>query len=863
MEKLEKVDSEENEKGIWQDEWVPTTCQLCVEGPDLIRVHVVNGVAINVEGNREVPGYEKWSTNQGRICPRPFSLLQKIYNPYRIKTPLKRTNPEKGRGIYPKWVEISWDEALDIVAEKMKDIRARNPGLLAANVESVATSKLEWRGDMGPFFHVYGPITKLRSGASGRCDQGEHMMANIIHGGYQCEPDLRYCNYMINFGANYAASGGVPENIPFADAHERGMREVAIDPVLTPTAAKANEWIPIRPGTDTAFTLALINVIIHEIGVLDIEFLKTMTNSPYLVGNDGYWLRDKATGKVLMWDMADSKVKTYDDDSLKDPALEGEYVVDGAEGKPSFQLLKEHVKQYTPEWAAPVTDIPASTTRRMAREWVDNARIGSTITIDGINFPYRPVGTKCGRVDTGSKGCYQHTLAVHILAILVGCIEVPGGHGGGRGSYEEPLNRGIASGPDGMPSFEAYDFVWPPIQLDAAETFCPYTKMYGRTQQLAYINLADPPKDVPVPPTPEMWFRFRVNPLLALGQHDIVEKALKKIPFIISISCVHDEITELADIVLPEPSDFERYEPLLDWVKAPVGDKKRGWYLCQPAVKPLYDTRDHMYIFTELASRLGFLAEFNETVSMWSGLTDHYKLEPDRKYTLEELVDLQCKSATNGEHDLEWFKKNGAILKPVPVDWQYGVHLAMKEKKLRYPLPYMEHVLKTGRELGENLAKVGIDWWQTSEYTPLPTYERWITEETSPEYDFYVTTCRFTDYALGYNVDCPWLIEQATYTPGRDTISMNAIAAAERGIEYGDEIWVESEVGKVKRKVKLTQGIRPDTLLIPGQFGQWAVPIAKDTGRVTQSTLLPLRYSWTDPVTGSQMTLVKAKVYKA
>jgi phenylacetyl-CoA:acceptor oxidoreductase len=92
---------------------------------------------------------------------------------------------------------------------------------------------------------------------------------------------------------------------------------------------------------------------------------------------------------------------------------------------------------------------------------------------------------------------------------------------------------------------------------------------------------------------------------------------------------------------------------------------------------------------------------------------------------------------------------------------------------------------------------------------------------------------------------------------------MNAKTAKARGIKEGDEIWVESPAGKVKQKVRVCQGIRPDCLLISGQFGQWTMPIAKDTGRASFSTLVPLSLEWTDNVTGNQQSLVvKAKIYK-
>jgi anaerobic selenocysteine-containing dehydrogenase len=92
---------------------------------------------------------------------------------------------------------------------------------------------------------------------------------------------------------------------------------------------------------------------------------------------------------------------------------------------------------------------------------------------------------------------------------------------------------------------------------------------------------------------------------------------------------------------------------------------------------------------------------------------------------------------------------------------------------------------------------------------------------------------------------------------------MNDKAAKAKGIKDGDEIWIESTTGKIKQKVKLCQGIRPDCLLISGQFGQWAMPVAKETKRASISTLLPISIAWTDKMTGNQQWIVvKAKIYK-
>jgi phenylacetyl-CoA:acceptor oxidoreductase len=572
--------------------------------------------------------------------------------------------------------------------------------------------------------------------------------------------------------------------------------------------------------------------------------------------------------------------------TIKNPVLEGDYSFEGTGCKPAFQALKEHVAQYTPEWASPITDIPADTIRRVTKEFVDNACIGSTIDIQGVKLPYRPVATKLGRGVSGVMRSYQVVLANHILAALVGSIEVPGGHMGGgtfqKGEWKNGilwklygLDAGIIPGEDGMREVNHYPFIWPPISYSAIETLCPlsdyapakppYTdpgEFHFQMDHLNWRNLVDPPEGLPIPPPPEMWIRYRTNPFLALGEPKFVEEVIKGIPFVVSISYTMDEVTEFADIVLPEQIEFERYMSYFN-IRNACHKKYFMLALAQPVVNPM-NAMNINDILIELADRIGILNEYNVLLNKKMGLSDPNKLEPDRKYTWMDITDRACKSYTNDAYDLEWFKKNGALVRPARVEDQYDIHMGMKAQKLRYPIPYMEQVKKTGEELASNLADKGVDWWPTDEYTALPTYFPSKLEEVSPEYDFYVTTCRVILFSYGANPCLPWMNEIAEDVHGVGYILMNADVAEARGIEEGDEIWVESEVGKVKGEVKLRQGIRPDTLLIAGQFGHWATPVAKDTGRVTQSTLVPTSYSWTDPVTGNQQGLVvKAKVYKA
>ena len=142
----------------------------------------MDGVAVGIEPSTELEDYEHQVKNQGRLCQKSYGVIQKIYNPHRIKSPLKRTNPEKGRGVDPKWVEISWDEALHMIAEKLKKVRAEDPRRLAEGGGIGGMRQTGWR----PFFQAFGPTQSLIGGRSTRCDQNEHAFANRIHGGFHC-----------------------------------------------------------------------------------------------------------------------------------------------------------------------------------------------------------------------------------------------------------------------------------------------------------------------------------------------------------------------------------------------------------------------------------------------------------------------------------------------------------------------------------------------------------------------------------------------------------------------------------------------------------------------------------------------------
>ena len=102
------------------DVWIPSVCGMCPDGCGIL-VHRVDGVVTKIEGNPQSP------LGEGRLCARGLAGIQLLYDPYRLNQPLKRGNPEKGIGVDPRWQPISWDEALEAVVERLKQVRAEDP----------------------------------------------------------------------------------------------------------------------------------------------------------------------------------------------------------------------------------------------------------------------------------------------------------------------------------------------------------------------------------------------------------------------------------------------------------------------------------------------------------------------------------------------------------------------------------------------------------------------------------------------------------------------------------------------------------------------------------------------------------------
>jgi thiosulfate reductase/polysulfide reductase chain A len=299
--------------------WIPSCCNMC-GGQSGILAHVVNGVVEKIEPNPWNPNnYSNISTDffagytdaygcaEGAVlCPKGNAGIVQLYDPDRVKTPLKRTNPDKTVGADPKWTEISWDQALDEIAAKMKALR-----------DAGEAHRLIWFSEDHSFTHIQQDFCKLYgtpnySNHSNLCDVARKASFGAVMGDGRPLADFIQSKYIVLFGWNpTSAIKWVYLPRILTRALERGARLVVVDPYLSDTAVKAHEWVAVRPATDGALALAMGHVIIRD-GLHDKEFVAKWT-----------------TG---------------------------------------FDEYAAYVKDKTPEWAERITSVKAKTIERIARD---------------------------------------------------------------------------------------------------------------------------------------------------------------------------------------------------------------------------------------------------------------------------------------------------------------------------------------------------------------------------------------------------------------------------------------------------------------------------------------------------------------
>jgi anaerobic selenocysteine-containing dehydrogenase len=888
------------------DEIKATTCYMCACRCG-IRVFLKDGRVRYIEGNRDHP------VNKGVLCGKGAAGIMQHYSPARLQAPLLRVGP-RGSGDYR---EISWEEALSLATEWLSEVRATDPRKLAFFTGRDQSQSLTgwWAMQFGtPNFSAHGGFCSVNMAAAGMYTFG----GSFWEFG---DTDWDRTRYFMMFGvAEDHASN--PIKIALGKLKKRGVKFVSVNPVRTGYSAIADEWIGIKPGTDGLFVASMIHVLLQTQQV-DLPYLVRYTNAPWLViraagtADDGLFARD-ASGNPLAFDKAKGAPVSALSPDLE-PALSGTFkLADGREAVPVFQLLAERflADTYAPERTEKETGVAASVVRRLAGE-LAHAAFKEEITLD---IPWtdwfgrrhdkmigRPVGMHAMRGISAHANGFHTCRILHILQILLGSIDCPGGF-----RYKAPYPKlappflkprgkpgdvvpgkalpgpqlGFPTGPDDL----LVDAEGKPQRIDKAFSWDAPLAAHGMMHMvIANAAAGDPyPIDVLFMYMANMGWNSSMNSAATLKHLTDKDPATGKykIPRVIYSDAYFSETVPYADLILPDTTYLERWDciSLLDRpISEPDGPADA---IRQPVVKPDRNVRPFQDVLIELGARLKLPGMVKEDGSpKFPGGYPDYIVNHERRPGIGPLAGHRGRNGGDfGKGDV-----NPRQLEQYIADGCFHVHHLPEQMRYYRHVnkAYIEWALDKGFRLtptpvifqlySEPMQKMRLAARGHASVVPPKAHRARIETYFDPlpfwyapfegaaardgEYPLHAITQRPMAMYHSWGSQNAWLRQIL----GSNRLYMSRARAQAEGIADDDWIWVTSPIGRLKVQVKLMEGVNPDTVwtwnAIGKRSGAWGLdrnaPEAKRGFLLNHliSELLPeqrggYRFSNSDPVTG-------------
>mgnify|MGYP006136097559 FL=1 len=888
------------------DETKTTTCYMCACRCG-IKVHLREGEIRYIEGNKDHP------INKGVLCGKGSAGIMQHYSPARLTKPLRRVG-ERGSG---EFEEIEWEEALTIVADRMKKIRADDPKKLAFFTGRDQSQALTgwWASQFGtPNHAAHGGFCSVNMAAAGLYSIG----GSFWEFG---EPDWELTEYFMMFGVAEDHDSN-PIKMGLSTLKARGAKFVSVNPVKTGYSAIADEWIGVRPGSDGAFVLALIHELLHA-DKIDLDYLVRYTNAPWLVikdpgaDDDGLFARG-ADGEPLCWDqntgqIADARIAGVA------PAVVGEYTLDdGRTAVPSFLLMADRYMDmnYGPEAAALKSGVAANHIRRIAAELAE-AAFEKEIVLDVEWTDWagrkqdkmigRPVAMHAMRGISAHSNGFHTCRAIHLLQMLLGTIDVPGGF-----RYKPPFPRpcpppqkpagrpdqvnantplpgpplGFPTGPEDL----LVDADGTPQRIDKAFSWEAPISAHG----MMHMVITNAWKGDPYPI--DTLFMFMANmawnsSMNTSGVMDMLtdrneETGEYKIPFIVYSDAFWSETVPYCDIILPDTTYLERWDAVSMLDRPICSADGPADAIRQPVVEPDRDVRPFQTVLIDLGARIGLPGLTNEDGSpKYPGGYSDYLVNHERMPGIGTLAgwrgengDSHGTGAVN-PNQLDRYIENGCFWShEFPENQRYFKHAnrdyleyaasmgwigssdqivlqVYSEPMQRFRLAARGHGDITPPD--EHKARV------EAYFDPLPTWYRPFESQDGGEdkYPFFAITQRPMAMYHSWGSQNAWL--RQIHTSNR--LYMNRFQAELEGIEDDDWVWVISHHSRIKVQVRLMEGVERNTVwtwnAIGKRSGAWNLdpdsPEAKKGFLLNHviSELLPpkesgFRYSNSDPVTG-------------
>jgi anaerobic selenocysteine-containing dehydrogenase len=842
--------------------WVRSACIVCLNRCGILAHVTDDGIVDKILGDPDNPH------NHGRTCAKGDSGYEGLRDAGRITRPMRRTNPRKGIGVDPGWEPISWDEALTEIAGRLKTIREEDPkGLLFSTFDAY-----QLRGPMlGAWVNAFGLPGYSTWSAQIFCGNNVHGIFYMNLNSFEGIPDPVHGRYIMLFGSQFGSVvhyDTMHAARSLAGKRPGDLKIVSIDPVRGPAASRAEEWVPIRPGTDAALILGMVHQLVNELHIYDEPFLRSKTNAPYLVGPDLLYLREPGTGKPMVWDTTDATAKPFDA-KVGDVALAGTFTVDGVEVKTAFQRLKEHVRRYTPEHVEEITTVPAADVVRLARDYGEAARIGSTIEIDGVELPHRPATVVWYRGLSAHKHAMLTGMAIILLPTLVGAIDVPGGILSdpytlrGKSPTREPVYTASDEGliKQGFIGGGRVGGMYPPREVTE-----PLTPEYfellpvGPYGAIFYLLASEDPDTWKPPAFPKMLLQYHSNLVKTSGPPDVMARFMDRFEFVVSITRRFEETTEWADIVLPDLHYLERLVPFVFGHFA-SGDGEHATFGSKPVVAPPFEGPvpgeqylDVMQLLMELAKRAGFAPDFYERLNQVSHLEAPYALDPAAEHSYAEIVDTLLRASYGDDMGLEWHLADGLWTDEKTVYEKYPRPFVEPRAQI-----YFEFMKPTGEELAGVVDRLGIPW-ETEDYQVLPDFKPCPSFRHEAPYDLYLMNLKIPQHALSHTHWNPLLSSLSARHRDLSTVMIHPETAGRLGIADGDPVVVETfERRTHPATARVTNLVHPEVLATQGCGGGWA---KGPNDEVNFNALLAIDAEHIDFVSGALDCCISARVYR-
>jgi len=892
------------------DEVRKTTCYMCACRCG-INVHMKAGRVAYIEGNRDHP------VNKGVLCAKGSAGIMQVNAPSRLRAPLKRVGP-RGSG---EFEEISWDEALEIAAGWLKPLRAENPEKLA-----FFTGRDQSQSFTGWWAQAFGTPNYAAHG--GFCSVNMATAGIYTMGGAFWEfgqPDWEHTKLFLLFGVAEDHDSN-PIKMGIGRIKARGARVIGVNPVRTGYNAVADDWVGITPGTDGLFILSLIHVLMKS-GKIDLDYLARYTNAPCLVAQapgtaqHGLLLRD-GDGKALVIDRNSKEPVPFDRPGVR-PDLAATHAQDGVTYRPVLHLMAERYlsDEYAPEAVAERCGVPAEKIRAVAAE-IARVAFDEAIELDRAWTDFRgethktmtgrPVSFHAMRGISAHANGFQTCRALHVLQILLGTVEVPGGFRF-KPPYPKPAEAhpkphckvtpgapldgphlGFVHGPDDLVLKEDGS----PARIDKAFTWENPMSAHGLMHMVISNAHAGDPYRI------DTLFLYMANMAWnsSMNTKGVMEMLTDRdetgeyvIPRIIYSDAYSSEMVAYADLVLPDTTYLERHDciSLLDRpiCEADAAADAIRW----PVVEPDRDVRGFQSVLIDLGARLGLPGFVNEDDSAKYADYADYIVNHQRKPGIGPLAGWRGENghqtgrgAPNPEQLNRYIENGGFFVRHIPEgadyykpwnaayqDWAVGMGLYDSPQPYLFQL-YVEPLRRfqlAAEGHGERQPPDRLRDRIKATMDPLPI---WYESDQQGNDGFTINALTQRPMAMyhSWGSQNAWLRQLHGHNP----LYVPTKLMREHGLKDGDWARVSAPHGEITVPVMEMAALNPNTVwtwnAIGKRKGAWALEAgAPEATRgfllnhLIHELLPPkgdgLRWSNSDPITGQAAWFdLKVKIEK-